>query len=213
MTRIVAAVIAILGWVSLALQFVLHMNSPLAQDASFAERLTRFFSYFTVSTNIIVAVTLTAVAFFPEAKFGLFFSKPSTQAAVASYISIVGLIYSLFLRSVWAPEGWNAVADHALHDAMPLLYLVYWLFLVEKKGISWISPLWWLIYPIIYVGYSLIRGAYVNWYPYWFADAGQLGYPVALRNTFFVLVAFFVVGMIFVAIGKLLGGRSNAAVS
>jgi len=55
--------------------------------------------------------------------------------------------------------------------------------------------------------YALIRGAIVNWYPYWFADAGQLGYLVALRNSFFVLFAFLVVGLIYVGVAKLFATR------
>lgn len=209
MARIIAGIIAIVGWLSLILQFVLHLNTHVIPEPSFGERLIRFFSYFTVSTNIIVAFTLTAVAFFPATKVGEFFSRLSNQAAVASYISIVGIVYSLFLRSVWAPERWNAVADHALHDVMPILYVVYRLIFAPKNGITRSAPLKWLAYPVIYFAYSLIRGAFVDWYPYWFADVTKLGYPKALTNAGLVLIGFLVVGFVFLGLSKLLS-RDNA---
>jgi hypothetical protein len=204
MGRKIAAVLAIVGWFSLILQFVLHMTNPVVPEPGTAERFVRFFSYFTISTNIIVAATLTAIALAPLTKVGKFFSRPSVQAAVASYISIVGIVYSLFLRSVWEPHGWNAVADHLLHDLMPLAFVIYWLFFSSKNGIGWGDPFKWLIYPLVYIGYSLIRGAIVMWYPYWFVDVVQLGYTTALMNTVFVLIAFVMVGFIYAGIARLM---------
>lgn len=210
MGRILAGLFAIVGSLSLILQFGLHMNSPIAQDLAFAERFVRFFSYFTVATNIIVVVTLAAIAFFPRTGFGRFFARPTVQAAVASYISIVGIVYSLFLRDVWDPQGWQAVADHALHDVMPILYVVYWFAFAPKHDIALSSPVKWLAYPAIYIVYSLIRGAFVGWYPYWFVDVTQLGYPSALTNTALVFVAFIVFGLIYAALAKALARTANS---
>lgn len=204
MGKMIAALLAIVGWLSLILQFVLHMNNPVIPDPGTAERFVRFFSYFTVSTNIIVAVTLTAIAFFPLTRFGAFFSRPSVQTAVASYISIVGIVYSLFLRTAWDPQGWQAVADHLLHDAMPLAFVIYWLVFAPKHGITWNAPIKWLGYPVVYIVYSLIRGSFVSWYPYWFVDVTQLGYSASLRNTAFVLVAFAATGFIYAGIAKVI---------
>lgn len=211
MGRIFAGSVAIIGWLSLILQFVLHLGNPIVPEPSFAERFIRFFSYFTVSTNIIVAITLSAVAFFPATKVGRFLCKPSTQAAVTSYITIVGLVYSLFLRSVWDPQGWQAIADHALHDALPILTVLYWIIFARKLGISWSDPIKWLIYPFVYFTYSIVRGAIVDWYPYWFADVTQLGYPKALTNAALVLLSFAAVGYIYVGLSKLFSRTANAA--
>jgi len=210
MGRKVAGVIAVIGWASLILQFVLHMTNAVVPEPTMLERFVRFFSYFTITTNIIVAATLTAFAFLPETRFGRFASKPSTQAAVASYITIVGVVYSLFLRGVWTPVGWQAVADHALHDVMPLLAVAHWFVFSPKAGIVLSDVGKWLIYPIVYVVYSLVRGAFVDWYPYWFVDVTQFGYPKSLTNTGFVLIAFAVVGFIYFALAKLFSRNAAA---
>ncbi len=193
-----AAFIAAVGWCALVLQFVLMMTNPDSQGVSVIELVIRYFSYFTIHINILAALTASAVAFFPNT----FFTRPKVQAAVATFISIGGIVYSLFLRSVWDPQGWQAVADHSLHDAMPLLFVIYWLIFAPKAGLTWIDPFKWLLYPFAYIIYSIARGAIVGWYPYHFADASQLGYPVALRNAGFVLVAFLVVGLLIVALAK-----------
>jgi hypothetical protein len=208
MRRPFAGIIALVCWFGLTLQFVLILTSDANQSLSVAERIIRFFSFFTILTNTIVAITTTVIAFFPNNKF---FSKASTQAAVASYITIVGLVYSLALRSVWDPQGWQAVADHTLHDVVPVMFVVYWLISAPKSGIAWIDPIKWLVYPVIYIVYSLARGAIVNWYPYWFINVGEVGYQTALTNTAFIMVAFIVIGFIFVAIARLLARREIPA--
>jgi len=208
--RVFAGIAAVFVWLVLIVQFYLQLTNA-AVDVPTAERIVRFFSYFTTLTNMIVAVTWTAVAFFPRNKLGEFFSKASVQTAVAVYIAVIGLIYSLFLRGVWAPEGWQKFADHSLHDVSPIAFLIFWLIFVPKAGLKWADPVKWLVYPFAYMLYSLARGAIVHWYPYWFADAGQLGYPVALRNAFFVLAAFLIIGYIFAGTGKLIAGRTADA--
>ncbi len=204
MRKLVTGAIAVFGWLSLILQFVLAMTNAVEPEPGSLERFVRFFSYFTVSTNIIVAIMFTSITFLPTTKIGLFFARTTVRAAVTSYITIVGLIYSVFLRGVWAPEGWNTVADHALHDVVPILSILYWLLLAPKSGVTWSHSVKWLIYPIIYTSYSLIRGAFVMWYPYWFVDVTKLGYPAALTNTALVIIAFLIIGLIFVGISKIL---------
>jgi hypothetical protein len=90
-----------------------------------------------------------------------------------------------------------------LHDAVPLAYVTNWIAFAPKSGIGWADPFKWLTYPLVYIAYSLLRGAIVGWYPYWFVDVTQLGYPTALTNTAFVLFAFLIVGSIVVAIARL----------
>lgn len=135
------------------------------------------------------------------------------QTAVASYISIVGIVYSLFLRNVWDPQGWQAIADLLLHDAIPLAFVIYWFAFAPKSDIPWLDPIKWLAYPVVYIAYSLVRGAFVLWYPYWFVDVTQLGYPASLTNTGFVILAFVIIGFIYAGIAKAMSRTAKPAVS
>jgi hypothetical protein len=206
MKRPFAALIAILPWAGLAILFVVH---PALQDVPIGERILRFFSFFTVISNLIVAITMTAIAFFPDTTVGRFFKNPGTIAAVAVYITIVAIVYSLFLRHVSEPQGWHIVSNHIVHDIVPPLFVLYWLIYGSKDGLSVVHPFKWLLLPLIYMTYALVRGAASSWYPYWFADVTKLGYPTALRNSGFVLIAFLVFGFIFAAIAKLLSRTAD----
>ncbi|MEJ7625002.1 MAG: Pr6Pr family membrane protein [Pyrinomonadaceae bacterium] len=208
--RFAAALIASIAWFGLGLQFYLIMFDPIGEVPA-GQRFVNFFSYFTVLSNLIVAISLTARLVSPGSPIGQFFSRTNTRTAVAVYITVVGLVYTLVLRSIWNPSGLALIADRTLHDLVPVLYLLYWLALVGKNGLNWSGPLCWLVYPLLYMTYSIVRGAIMGWYPYPFVDVTQLGYPTALGNSALVVVAFFVIGILFVAIGKLMSRTANTA--
>jgi len=148
-----------------------------------------------------VALVTTASAL--RGELDSFLTRPGTMTAAAVYIFVVGLVYSLFLRHVWNPTGLNKVADAALHDVVPVLYVLYWLIFVPKKNLSWVQPFYWLIYPLAYFAYALVRGEITGKYPYWFADPTHLGYPRTFMNSALLLIGFLVLGEIAVTIGRL----------
>lgn len=210
---VAAASIALITWSGLAIQAYLSYEWSASAGLSLLGFISKFLSYFTVLTNILVAITLTSSVVVPDSKIGSFLSKPGPQNAVAVYIGIVGLIYSLVLRRLWAPEGLAKFADATLHDVVPILYIVYWFVFVAKGTLLWKDAFGWLVYPLFYVFYTLIRGAVTNDYPYPFADVTQLGYPAALLNAFFLLIGFFVASEAFIGIDKLMSRNSRADIA
>ena len=211
MKRGFAAIIAITAWIGLAMQFAFAIVNPATQDVAVAERIIRYFSFFTVVSNGIIAIGMTAIAFFPRSRVAKLFDTAGVLAAATVYITIVALVYSLFLRSVVNAQGWHLYSDHIVHDIVPALFVLYWLILAPKRAVNWIDPVKWLIVPILYIAYSLTHGAYDNWYPYWFADVSKLGYPTALKNSAFVLIAFLVVGLIYAGVAKLISLAAKSA--
>src|ERR1700733_5176286 len=90
--------IVLVEWFALIAQLVIHLQTV---PAGLIESLFRFFSYFTILTNILVAVYVTVLfSASTKQKTGFFFSA-STQTAITLYIAVVGLIYNLILRSLW----------------------------------------------------------------------------------------------------------------
>jgi hypothetical protein len=194
-------VLAVVAWVAVALQIWLVMQTYAASGGSMIRAMAHTLSYFTVLTNLVVALVTTASAL--RGELDSFLTRPGTMTAVAVYIFVVGLVYSLFLRHVWNPTGLNKVADAALHDVVPVLYVLYWLIFVPKKNLSWVQPFYWLIYPLAYFAYALVRGEITGKYPYWFADPTHLGYPRTFMNSALLLTGFLVLGEIAVTIGRL----------
>ena len=213
MKRQFAALIAILAWVGLAMQFAFAILNPATQDVAVTERIVRYFSFFTVVANGIIAVITTTIAVAPESRSSGRLQNGSVLTAAAVYISIVAVVYSLFLRSVVNAQGWHLISDHIVHDIMPAVFVLFWLIYAPKRDVKWLDPVKWLLVPVLYIAYSLVHGALDNWYPYWFADVAKLGYPTALKNSGFVLVAFLVFGFIFAAFAHILSAFDQTRMS
>jgi hypothetical protein len=96
--------------------------------------------------------------------------------------------------------------DRALHDAVPVLYVLYWLIFVPKRGLRWSQPLWWLIYPAAYCVYSLVFGMVTGKYMYWFVDPTGLGWPKVLAHLAVLFACFLLLGEIAVGVGRLRRG-------
>ncbi|MDQ6780171.1 MAG: Pr6Pr family membrane protein [Candidatus Eremiobacteraeota bacterium] len=132
-----------------------------------------------------------------------FIARAGTTTAVAVYIFVVGLVYSLVLRALWEPTGLQRLVDIALHDVMPLLYIGFWLWFIPKGGLRWTQPFGWLAYPLLYGAYALGRGALTGWYPYPFVDASALGYARVGLNLLVMAIGFLVLGITAVGLGRL----------
>lgn len=135
--------------------------------------IVRFFSYFTVLSNTLAVVMLVMLAGSPgrdqSPGFALF------RGAVTVYMSVTGLVYVALLAPNLAdlavPEPW---IDWTLHVVGPLALALDWFFSPPAGSIRPSAPATWLAFPAIYLGYSLIRGPMVQWYPYPFLDPGEV---------------------------------------
>lgn len=186
---------ATLGWAGLSIQLYLIFIARLSVEASLLGGLVSFFSYFTVLTNTLVATVLTCAVTPRESAARRWFLQPWVSSGVTVSIVVVGLAYSVLLRHLWHPEGWQFIADELLHDVMPLVFLGYWWFCVPKGTLRlWHLPVW-LIYPLVYFAYALLRGNLLGAYAYPFIDVAVLGYPQVFINAGGILAGFVGIGL------------------
>ena len=204
--KILPAVMVIFGWFALVAQF--YINASLKLNPV-PEMITRYFSYFTIQINLVVALCYTVLLFSPGSGPGKFFSRQQTVAALTVYIVIVGLIYNIILRSLWSPEGLQKIVDEILHSLVPVLVLICWLVFAAKNKLEWKQILTWLIYPFAYIIYILLRGSVSGFYPYPFINTTELGLNKVLVNSAGIAVVFALVSFIFVAIGKSLAKKTQ----
>ncbi|PZR60920.1 MAG: hypothetical protein DLM53_11090 [Candidatus Eremiobacter antarcticus] len=204
-------VAATLAWFALVAQLFLTTATVVAQERSVLAGVITFLSFFTILTNLLTAAALTGSATLADSRLSGFFDRPATQGAIATYITVVGIVYSLLLRQLWQPQGLQLLVDSILHDVIPIAFVIQWFVFVPKGQLQWRHALMWLSYPFVYVVYSLLRGAVSGRYPYPFSDVSVLGYPKVFENTAMLLVGFFVLGLVFVAVDRFLGARRRSA--
>lgn len=196
------AIAAILGWAGLSIQLYLIFYSRWTLAASLIGGLVSFFSYFTVLSNTLVATVLTCELTSRESAARRWFLQPWVSSGIAASIAVVGLVYSLLLRHLWHPEGWQWLADELLHDVMPLLFLGYWWCCVPKGSLRLRQILLWMIYPLVYFAYALLRGHLLAAYPYPFIDVQKLGYPQVFINAGGLLAGFVVIALLLIALDR-----------
>jgi hypothetical protein len=178
------------------------MSASTANGMSVIAAIMTYFSFFTLLTNLLVALVLTVSLLAAHSRWGRFYTRPAVGTGTALYIAMVGAVYFFLLRNLWQPEGLSKVTDILLHDVVPVLYVIFWIFFVPKSGLRWKDPLAWAIYPIIYLAWILARGAASGRYPYPFVDVGQLGYPLVVRNSAVLLAIFLASAFAVVAVAR-----------
>jgi hypothetical protein len=200
---ILLAIIAISGWYGLVLQLYLIIQTARLKGLSLVAEVVRYFSYFTILTNLLVAICVTSVLLNRRSSTGRIFSRPAVQSGIALYILVVGITYSVALRQIWNPVGLQLVADRVLHDVIPVLYTLYWAFFVPKNSFRWSDPLWWLVYPFVYLVYVMIRGGFIDEYPYYFLDPVLFDWSGVWMSIAVLFAGFAALGYLMVGISRL----------
>ncbi len=194
--------VGVVAWAGVLLQLWLSLRLAQSNGKSWADGLVAYLGYFTVLTNLFVALTLTLPVVWRASAGGRFFARPHVAACAATSITVVGMAYHFLLRHVWDPQGLQWLADVTLHYVTPLLYGGYWLFKMRKMRFPWWSPLAWSLYPLAYFAYALVRGKVLGVYPYPFIDVTQLGYAQTAVNAVGLLLVAWVVGWVLMGLAR-----------
>lgn len=162
--------------------------------------VVNYFSYFTVISNVLTIVVLgIGGALDPRGERWQLF-----RGAVTLYMVITGIIYAVLLANidVGVADEWT---NNVVHRIMPVVILIDWIVVPARKRISEAQSLIWLVFPLVYGIYSLIRGAIVDWYPYPFLDPRDQGYVALVIGLVVLTVAFALMALAVNAVGRLSG--------
>jgi hypothetical protein len=213
------AVAAAITWFGVLLGFILNVFDvyPEAEVDPFTYgnngdglsgligRTIDFFSFFTYLSNIIVGIVMTMLARNPDRK-GAVFATLRMDSLVM--ISITGLVYAIVLAPDADPQGWQIISNAITHYIVPILTLVVWLIAGPRGLFRFWTVLTALIIPLTWAAYAMIRGAFINAYPYNFLNVAELGLGTALVNLGGITVLGIVLGIIYWAIDRVLSRRS-----
>jgi len=198
MTKILASGFAIIGWFAVAMQYVLMLENSVI---SVGEATIRFFSFFTILTNILVAVYFSFQVFRTKHAKSLIY-RAGTLTALTVYITVVGLGYQVLLRHLWSPTGLQWLVDELLHSAIPILVILYWYRYEHTTAVNFQRIVTWLLYPLVYLIFILIRGRISGFYPYPFVSVTDLGIVQVLINSFLFALVFVLVSCVFIGVGR-----------
>lgn len=206
--RALAAFGAVLGLAGLALQYWLLYADMSANGASGLDVLWRFYAYFTLLTNTFVTLVFVRAALKPDSLDGL--NAPRVELMAVTSIMFVCIVYNVLLAPRWDPQGWQKVADVIVHNAVPVLFLLFWA-LRPHGALKWSDAVFAGLWPLAYAVYGLTRGAFDGFYPYFFMDPTSASYVQIGLNVVGLFVAFLIGALLLIGISRALGRRAAVA--
>ena len=162
-----------------------------------------YFSYFTIDSNLIATGVLIAGAATRD--------RPATprldlvRGGAVVYMSITGIVFTLLLSNTDVDTAIPWV-NSVVHELMPLVMIADWLITPPAARLSQGQGLLWLSFPLVWIVYTLIRGAIVNLYPYPFLNPVHGGYGSVAVYCVAILVAMLVVSALVVVLANAAGG-------
>jgi len=210
-SAVAAGLLAAVAWFGVLLQLWLSIRLARVNGTPVISGLVSYLGYFTVLTNIFVALVCTAGSLrqHPPRRSSLY-RLPLVGCSTAA-ILVVGIGYHALLRESWNPQGLQWVADVVLHYAVPAGALLHWLVYRHDERVVWWGPLSWCWYPLVYFIYVMLRGEILSSYPYPFIDVLTLGYARSVINAVGFLVGFVVLGFALLGLRALVKGARRAA--
>jgi hypothetical protein len=194
---------AAVAWFGLGLQLYVTLSAAAGRDRSLFTATGEYFSYFTILTNLLVALALSLEG--RASRLSCFFNRPNVRGGLAVAILLVAVAYNLLLRQRWNPQGLGRVADETLHVVTPALYVLFWCLYVPKAVLRWADVAYWLLYPLGYLLYALVLGALSGFYPYYFLDGRALGYRTVLLYVAGFSLGVAALGLLVVLADRVLG--------
>jgi len=185
---------SLLTFTAVGTQLIVHVQKGF--------NAVNFFSYFTNLSNLFVAVVM-----FVGAIHRIQHKEPKPwedliRGASVAGIAVVGIVFSVLLKNeeMGSLMPWvNAVS----HYIMPIVAVADWLYQPPKSKLALSQLPYWLLFPVLYLGYVLIRGAIVGFYPYPFINLANVGgYPGVLLYSLCIIGLFVVVSAVIIVLGN-----------
>ena len=206
------------AWFAVALSFTLNVTGYYVDQAdptkptilgnvpdgidTVSERLFDWITYFTILSNIVVAVVLTMLV----AKPSLFTRRDGVGTLWRTLrldsvlmIIITGVVYNLLLAT-GGKTGWDLLSNTMLHVAGPLLTVIVWLVAGPRGLITGRIIGLSLILPLVWAAFALTRGQVVGAYPYSFLDVSANGWASVLSFIAVIMVVAVILALILMAI-------------
>lgn len=180
----------------------------LGDNSSAVGRLIDTYSYFTILSVLLVAVIMTILAIKPSGH-GRVFKVLRLDTLVM--ITVTGIIFWALLAGTFTPLGIDVISNQFDHTITPVVTIVVFLLVGPRNWIRWWTIPAAIVLPLAWAVYTLVRGSFIQAYPYTFLDVSKWGLASVLTTTAMIMVFGIVIGLIYWGLDALLGRRARAS--
>jgi hypothetical protein len=173
-----------------------HDIAPgVLRGSSLPGRIIRVLSFFTIQSNLLCGIVSGQLAVRPDRDGRAW---RALRLAALFGITVTGIVYSTVLAAIHQPNGTaETTVNVIVHYVVPASVIVGWLAFGPRPRADRRTILRSLLFPVLWLGYTLVRGAIWGWYPYPFLDVGSHGYPRVIANALLVTILLGVVATLF----------------
>ncbi|MGW1347001.1 Pr6Pr family membrane protein [Kribbella sp. NPDC002412] len=186
--RVWAGVTALVVACGIVVQLFVTANGTEGFFPDNPERVFNVFAYFTIQSNLLLGGTTLALTLWPDRPQSTLFKTLRLNGVLC--IAVTGIVYHLVLAGLDELSGWAAVANFLLHTAAPVVGVLGWLLFGPRGRTDPRIVTWSIVYPLLWLAFTLVRGEFVGFYPYPFVDVAEHGYARVLLNCLLVAVLF-----------------------
>lgn len=164
--------------------------------------VVNYFSYFTNLSNLFAAIVMLIGAAYVLQRRQPTLKDDLTRGSSVAAMAVVGIVFSLLLRhaDVGALMPWVNTVTHYI---MPVAAFADWLYQPPELKLTLRQIPYWMIYPLTYLFYVLIRGALIGWYPYPFLNPANVGgYLGVLVYIISIIGLFLLISVIIILLGN-----------
>lgn len=163
-------------------------------------RPLRFFAFFTILSNLFGAVLWLWLA----ARWRAHRSRTEDllRGAATLYLVVTFVVVVVLLQGAELSLS-NPTVDFVVHKLFPVLAVIDWIVDPPETDLRLTDVGLWLIFPVVWLVFTLIRGGLDSWYPYPFLDPDNGGYRSVTYHVIAILAGFLVIAGAIVAIGDL----------
>lgn len=167
----------------------------------------QYLSEFTTQSNAIGMVVLFAGAFLGS-RTASSIGWTRVRGAAVMYLLTTAIVYGVLLEGFDNPFTSGRDWTHTvLHQVMPVVMVLDLIARPLRHRLTWRDAVTWTAYPILYLIYSLVREAVVDWYPYDFINPGEVGgYDGVALYAAGITAGFLAVAMLIVRVSRLAYG-------
>lgn len=188
---------AVLALVSIVAQFTRSFDDPFLGAGNFP-------FLFTYQSNVVTAIVLLIGAWRLWTGQVDSLGWDLLRGAVVTWMATTGIVHATLPTSandtgVVYNYPW---ATDVLHIVMPLVLLADWLLSPPHHRLAFRQALLWTVYPLAFAGFSLIRGPFVDWYPYPFLDPRDNSWGSVALYVVAIAIGFLFFSWIVVTIGN-----------
>ena len=144
-----------------------------------------YFSYFTIDSNLLAAAVFLILAARRGERSNAF---ENVRGLAVICMTITGVVFSVLLSGTDVDTAIPWV-NNVLHSVMPIVIAVDWLLDPPRMRLSYRQGLTWIVYPAIWLVYTLMKGPIVGKYPYPFLDPAGGGYGTVAMYVVAILLA------------------------